>query len=56
MDDVTIPITEYRLKKTTQSDTSRESSVNREPLNINKSSNEEQNVPNKHDTDEDSDS
>ena len=56
VDDVTIPITEYRLKKTTQSDTSRESSVNREPLNINKSNNEEQNVPNKHDTDDDSDS
>ena len=56
VDDVTITITEYRLKKTTQSDTSRESSVNREPLNINKSNNEEQNVPNKHDTDDDSDS
>ena len=56
VDDVTIPITEYKLKKTTPSDTSRESSVSREPLNVNKVSNDEPNVPIKQDSDDDSDS
>jgi hypothetical protein len=56
VDDVTIPITEYKLKKTTPSDTSRESSVSREPLNGNKINNDEPNVPNKQDSDDDSDS
>jgi len=55
VDDVTIPITEYKLKKTTPSDTSRESSVSREPLNVNKVSNDEENVPIKPESDEDSD-
>ena len=55
VDDVTIPITEYKLKKTIPSDTSRESSVSREPLNVNKI-NDEPNVPNKQDSDDDSDS
>ena len=55
VDDVTIPITEYKLKKTTQSDTSRESSASREPFNTNKVNSEEANVSNKQDSDEDSD-
>ena len=56
VDNVTIPITEYKLKKTTPSDTSRESSVSREPLNVNKIKDDEPNVPNKQDSDDDSDS
>ena len=47
---------EYKLKKTIPSDTSRESSVSREPLNVNKIKDDEPNVPNKQDSDDDSDS
>merc|ERR1711915_352010 len=51
VDDVTIPITEYRLKKNV-SDSSREGSTSREPLNV---TNEEQNVQPKVDSDEEDD-
>ena len=58
VDDVTIPITEYKLKKTTPSDTSRESSASREPLNVNKTSNGEASAASKPEpgSDEESDS
>ena len=56
VDDVTIPITEYKLKKTSQSDTSRESSVNREPFNINKGNSEELNISKQESDGGDSDS
>eukprot|EP00092_Neocalanus_flemingeri_P001745 GFUD01001863.1.p1 GENE.GFUD01001863.1~~GFUD01001863.1.p1 ORF type:complete len:192 (-),score=48.89 GFUD01001863.1:311-886(-) len=60
VDDVTIPITEYKLKKNTPSDTSRESSASREPLNVNKTINGEPSTststPIKQESDEESDS
>ena len=51
VDDVTIPITEYRLKKNV-SDSSREGSSSREPLNVN---NEEQNTQPKVESEEEDD-
>ena len=56
VDDVTIPITEYKLKKNTPSDTSRESSASREPFNVNKTINGEPSVPSKPGSAEESDS
>ena len=56
VDDVTIPITEYKLKKNTPSDTSRESSASREPFNVNKTANGEPSLPSKPGSDEESDS
>ena len=54
VDDVTIPITEYRLKKVS-TDVSRESSVSREPLNANKPNGDDSNNAQKQESDEDSD-
>ena len=56
VDDVTIPITEYKLKKNTPSDTPRESSASREPFKVNKNVNGEPSVPSKPASDEESDS